>query len=34
MPELAFRNVEDDFVVDFCPVGVVWKEDKLSRRVN
>src|SRR5438874_10451155 len=34
MPKLAVRNVEDDFVVDLCPVSIVRKENKLSCRVN
>ena len=34
MPELAVRNVEDDSVLDFCPVSAVWKENKLGCRVN
>src|SRR6266487_3737895 len=27
--ELAVRNVEHDSVIDLCPVGIVWQEDKL-----
>src|SRR6266536_4717297 len=34
MPELAVRNVEDDFVFDLRPVSTVRKENKLSCRVN
>ena len=30
MPELAVRNVEDNSVADFCPVSVVWKENKFG----
>src|SRR5438552_2570107 len=34
VPELAVRNVEDDFVVDLCPLSIVRKENKLSCGVN
>jgi bacterial/archaeal transporter family protein len=34
MPQLAVRNVEDDSVPDFCPLGVVRQEQKLRIGVN
>jgi transporter family protein len=34
MPQLAVRNVEDDSVFDFCPLGVVRQEQKLRIGVD
>src|SRR5436309_2309411 len=34
MAELAIRHVEHDSVVDFCPVSVVWQEDKLRVSID
>ena len=34
MTELAVRNVEHKSVSDFCPVTVVWQEEKLSIGVD
>src|SRR6266496_3377096 len=32
--ELAVRNVEHDSVIDLCPVGIVWQEDKLRISID
>jgi bacterial/archaeal transporter family protein len=34
MAQLAVRNVEDDSVFDFCPLGIVWQEQKLGTGVD
>ncbi len=34
MPELAIGYVENDSVIDLCPVSAVWQEDKLCVSVD
>jgi transporter family protein len=34
MAELAIRHIEHDAVIDLCPIGVVWKKNKLRLRVD
>jgi transporter family protein len=34
MPELAVGHVEHNSVIDFCPVSIVWQEDKLCVSVD
>src|SRR5215471_18312317 len=34
MPELAVRNVENDAILDSCPLGIVRQENKLRACID